>query len=93
MSFFNDCLKSWRFSELPQCSTLFHELPSQRHLPLVDLLGDTRAELMDLAVTSGLKVLVVDFLLGEYGMPDDLATRLDTIVVTCIIVLLESNPH
>jgi putative transposase len=31
--------------------------PSQRHLPLVDLLVDTRAELMELAVTSGLKVL------------------------------------
>ena len=31
--------------------------PSQRHLPLVDLLVDTRAELMDLAVASGLKVL------------------------------------
>ena len=28
-----------------------------RHLPLVDLLVDTRAELMDLAVASGLKVL------------------------------------
>ena len=31
--------------------------PTQRHLPLVDLLVDTRAELMALAVTSGLKVL------------------------------------
>ena len=31
--------------------------PSQRHLPLVDLLVDTRAELMELAVASGLKVL------------------------------------
>jgi putative transposase len=30
---------------------------SQRHLPLVDLLIDTRAELMELAVASGLKVL------------------------------------
>src|SRR5438552_14265967 len=30
---------------------------SQRHLPLVDLLVDARAELMDLAVASGLKVL------------------------------------
>jgi putative transposase len=30
---------------------------SQRHLPLVDLLVDTRTELMELAVTSGLKVL------------------------------------
>ena len=29
----------------------------QRHLPLVDLLIDTRAELMELVVTSGLKVL------------------------------------
>ena len=29
----------------------------QRHLPLVDLLIDTRAELMELAVASGLKVL------------------------------------
>ena len=31
--------------------------PAQRHLPLVDLLVDTRAELMELAVVSGLKVL------------------------------------
>jgi len=31
--------------------------PSQRHLPLVDFLVDTRAELMDLAIASGLKVL------------------------------------
>src|SRR5476651_2003873 len=31
--------------------------PSQRHLPLVDLLVDARAELMELAVASGLKVL------------------------------------
>ena len=31
--------------------------PRQRHLPLVDLLVDTRAELMDLAIASGLKVL------------------------------------
>jgi putative transposase len=31
--------------------------PTQRHLPLVDLLIDTRAELMALAVASGLKVL------------------------------------
>jgi hypothetical protein len=31
--------------------------PSQRRLPLVDLLVDTRAELMELAITSGLKVL------------------------------------
>jgi putative transposase len=31
--------------------------PRQRHLPLVDLLVDTRAELMELAVASGLKVL------------------------------------
>jgi hypothetical protein len=30
---------------------------SQRHLPLVDLLVDTRAELMELAVASGLQVL------------------------------------
>jgi hypothetical protein len=29
--------------------------PSQRHLPLVDLLVDTQAELMELAVASGLK--------------------------------------
>src|SRR5207237_5045067 len=35
-----------------------HQVDSaQRHLPLVDLLVDTRAELMELAVTSGLKVL------------------------------------
>jgi putative transposase len=33
------------------------DLLTQRHLPLVDLLVDTRSELMDLAVTSGLKVL------------------------------------
>jgi putative transposase len=33
------------------------DLPAQRHLPLVDLLVDTRAELMELAVASGLKVL------------------------------------
>jgi len=33
------------------------ESPSPRHLPLVDLLVDTRAELMELAVASGLKVL------------------------------------
>jgi len=33
------------------------ESPRQRHLPLVDLLIDTRAELMELAVASGLKVL------------------------------------
>jgi hypothetical protein len=31
--------------------------PGQRHLPLIDLLVDTRAELMELAVASGLKVL------------------------------------
>jgi putative transposase len=31
---------------------------AQRHLPLVDLLVDTRAELMELAVASGLKVLI-----------------------------------
>src|SRR5207302_1249194 len=31
--------------------------PTPRHLPLVDLLVDTRAELMELAVASGLKVL------------------------------------
>ena len=31
--------------------------PTQRHLPVVDLLVDTRAELMELAVNSGLKVL------------------------------------
>ena len=30
---------------------------TQRHLPLVDLLVDTRAELMELAVSSGLQVL------------------------------------
>jgi putative transposase len=32
--------------------------PAQRHLPLVDLLVDTRAELMELAMASGLKVLI-----------------------------------
>ena len=31
--------------------------PTQRHLPLVDLLIDTRAELLELAVASGLSVL------------------------------------
>jgi putative transposase len=31
--------------------------PTQRHLPLVDLLVDTRAELMELAINSGLQVL------------------------------------
>ena len=31
--------------------------PAQRHLPLVDLLVDTRTELMELAMRSGLKVL------------------------------------
>src|SRR5712691_9102516 len=31
--------------------------PGQRHLPLVDLLEDTRSELLELAVASGLKVL------------------------------------
>lgn len=36
-----------------------HQIDSstQRHLPLVDLLVDTRAELMELAIASGLKVL------------------------------------
>lgn len=36
-----------------------HQVDSstQRHLPLVDLLVDTRSELMELAITSGLKVL------------------------------------
>jgi putative transposase len=33
------------------------ESPSPRHLPLVDLLVDTRTELFELAVRSGLKVL------------------------------------
>ena len=33
------------------------ESATQRHLPLVDLLVDTHAELMELAVTSGLQVL------------------------------------
>jgi hypothetical protein len=33
------------------------ESPAQRHLPLVNLLIDTRAELMEVAVASGLKVL------------------------------------
>jgi putative transposase len=31
--------------------------PTQRHLPLVDLLVDTRGELMELAINSGLQVL------------------------------------
>ena len=31
--------------------------PTQRHLPLVDLLVDTRAELLELVVSSGLSVL------------------------------------
>ena len=36
-----------------------HQVDSsaQRHLPLVDLLVDTRTELLELAVASGLKVL------------------------------------
>jgi len=36
-----------------------HQVDSlaQRHLPMVDLLVDTRAELLELAVSSGLKVL------------------------------------
>jgi hypothetical protein len=36
-----------------------HQIDSsiQRHLPLVDLLVDTRTELFELAVRSGLKVL------------------------------------
>ena len=33
------------------------ESPTQRHLPLVDRLVDTRAELMELAIASGLQVL------------------------------------
>ena len=33
-----------------------HDSP-QRHLPLVDLLVDTRAELFELAIASGLRVL------------------------------------
>ena len=33
------------------------DLVTQRHLPLVDLLVDTRAELMELAIASGLRVL------------------------------------
>ena len=33
--------------------------PPKRHLPLVDLLVDTRAELMELAVASGLQVLTM----------------------------------
>ena len=33
------------------------DFPGQRHLPLIDLLVDTRSELMELAVSSGLKVL------------------------------------
>jgi len=43
-----------------ECHTIDRSLqdsPGQRHLPLVDLLVDTRAELMELAVASGLKVL------------------------------------
>ena len=41
--------------------------PTQRHLPLVDLLVDTRAELMELAVASGLKVLHHDARSGSNG--------------------------
>lgn len=39
--------------------TVAHPVPveSARHLPLVDLLVDTRSELFELAVRSGLKVL------------------------------------
>jgi len=32
-------------------------VPTTRHLPLVDLLVDTRTELLELAVRSGMKVL------------------------------------
>ena len=32
-------------------------VPATRHLPLVDVLVDTRTELLELAVRSGLKVL------------------------------------
>jgi len=45
-----------RESRIPDRSAQV-ESPAQRHLPLVDLLVDTRAELMELAVTSGLQVL------------------------------------
>ena len=43
-----------------ECRTVdrSHQVDSgQRHLPLVDLLVDTRAELMELAIASGLRVL------------------------------------
>ena len=40
---------------------------TQRHLPLVDLLIDTRAELMELAVASGLKVLTTMLEEGSDG--------------------------
>jgi putative transposase len=43
-----------------ECHTIdrsLQDVPGQRHLPLVDLLVDTRTELMELAVASGLKVL------------------------------------
>jgi hypothetical protein len=43
------------------------EPSTQRHLPLVDLLVDTRAELMELAVASGLKVLTTMLEGGSHG--------------------------
>lgn len=40
-----------------RCQPSAETRPAQRHRPLVNLLIDTRAELMELVVTSGLKVL------------------------------------
>ena len=47
---------------MPQQSRIVHavdqaEKPATRHVPLVDLLIDTRAELTELVVRSGMKVL------------------------------------
>jgi len=67
--------------------------PTQRHLPLVDLLVDTRAELMELAVASGLKVL--DAMLEEdrtavcgrrYAhLPNRQATRAGTVASEVVL--------
>jgi transposase-like protein len=46
-----------RESRIVDRSHQVDSLPVPRHLPLVDLLVDARAELMELAVVSGLKVL------------------------------------
>ena len=60
--------------------------PSQRHLPLVDLLVDTRVELMELAVASGLKVLTTvvgedtfDFVHHDLGAEDEARAEAEAI--------------